>query len=177
MFKIQFKSLKLENLNTRLEFAGEDRKPAADLALTGEFDPNVLEYFHRDLKGMLFKKYEAPEGDMFQEQEQELIEWRFVELKTIKWDYDGEGYRFVIWSDIGGTKGDGKPAGVPDECREDVVLVMSSVNKFTFKSKNNGSFEISFKVSGHPSPEQVGRLFELQGDSVSVTLEPPTLGE
>ena len=33
--------------------------------------------------------------------------------------------------------------------------------------------EVSFKVSGRPTPKEIGRLFELQGEFIDVTLNPP----
>jgi len=176
MFEIKFSSAKFDTLNTRVEVHGEDKKPAADIFLTMSLDAGVLDYFHPELKDLLFHDYKnTDEEDLFSGEEEEnegVIDWRFRDLKKLDWEYDGVGYRFVIWAGIGG---DNEEEEIEPEYREDVVLIMTRISKFKFKPLNEGKIEVSFKVAGHPTQKEIGRLFELQGEVIDITLEPPKL--
>lgn len=178
MFSIKFNTASFDNLNTRIELHGDEKKPAADIGLSMSLDANILDYFHSELKHLLFQEYaNVSEDDLFNGEEEKnegVVDWRFRDLKKIDWDYDGVGYRFVIWAGIGGTEEE-KPEGIEPEYREDVVLIQTTVNKFKFKPLNEGKVEVSFKVSGYPSPKEIGRLFELQGEIIDISLEPPSL--
>lgn len=173
MFSIENTTAKFDSLNTRIEYHGQEKRPAADIHLTLEMDSSVLDYFHEDLKDLLFREYKNDdEGDLFNGQEEEnegIFDWRFKDLKKIDWSYEGAGYRFVIWSWVEGEE-EGN-----ETFEEDVILIMTNINKFKFSPKKNGNIEVSFKVSGHPTPKEIGRLFELQGEAIDITLEPPRL--
>jgi hypothetical protein len=52
---------------------------------------------------------------------------------------------------------------------------MTNISKFKFKPLSQGQVEVSLKIAGHPTPKEIGRLFELQGEIIDITLEPPKL--
>jgi hypothetical protein len=57
MFAIKLSSAKFDNLNTRIELHGDEKRPAADIGITMSLDADILDYFHADLKTLLFQEY------------------------------------------------------------------------------------------------------------------------
>jgi hypothetical protein len=176
MFEINQKEAKFKNLNTRTQFEGDESVGAVDIELALPMDADALDHFHKDLKSMIFMKQkntdDPEQGDLMAGQEEEndgVIDWRFRELKQLNWDYQGEGYRFVIWKALA----DSDDIEAVNEI--DVCLIMAKIDKFRFKPLAEGKVEVLFKVSCKAESSDVGRLFELQDKIIDITLEPPQI--
>lgn len=51
------------------------------------------------------------------------------------------------------------------------------VNKFQLEPQDGGTVTASFRVQGHPDGKQAGKLYDLQGCEITLTIEPPTAEE
>lgn len=175
MFNVDYKEATFDNLNTRTENHGDEIVPAVDVKLTFAIDADELKHFHPDLKPLLFAKYQPNDDDLFDEQEEQnehVIDWRFREIHQIPWDYEGAGYRFVIWKAL---QDDEAEEMHPSDRREDVVLINTKLRKFKFSPLKGSLIEVSCSVAGCPNAKDVGRLFELQRSNITITLEPPRM--
>ena len=101
MLKLDNVNAKFSSLNVRAEFHGEEKVGAADISLKVELPAESLDQFNPDLRPLLFVKHQPEEGDLLADLREEngvVMDWRFRDLKMLNWDYEGDGYRFVIWS-------------------------------------------------------------------------------
>ncbi len=135
MFHLDYKEVQYKNLNTRIELHGDENKPAVDIAITFIMEAEGLDDFNKDLRKLLFqtRKSTDDEGDLLNglpEENENVIEWRFNDIKNVDWDYEGAGYRFVIWKSL---QDDAEPAAA--DRKEDVVLIQTKVGKVKFMPK------------------------------------------
>lgn len=160
MFQMKEQDVKFVNLNTRTEKHGPETRPAVDLQVRWLTQNDSLDLFDKDLKPHFFKK--APKEDEEQgdlaDQGVEYSLRRFDECKCIKWEYKSAGHRMLIHRGI-------------DE--NNIVIGDCKVDKFQFEFKKGGLVEISFKISACPSKLAAGEIFDLQGDDITITMEPP----
>ena len=173
MFKIVGPTtVKFQSLNTRTENHGMEKVPAMDIFISLPMHADILDSFDPALKDFLFQKYaNIKEPDLLGDHEEEnegVLDWRFREIKGIPWEYKGAGYRFVIWSALDDEESTTKR-------KEDVILIMTNISKFKFAPRKGGEVDVSFKIAASPNAKDAGRLYELQGSEVDISLEPPRL--
>lgn len=146
----------LDNLNPRKEFHGEEKKLAIDLQISFNCPNTFLEQLDVGLLSFLYKPLSAdmdlitPAGT--------LAELRYPMIGKISHGYEGEGYKVGIEYGVTGN---------------DFLLCDAGVNKFRVEFKEGGSIKVSFRIQAHPSPETVGRLCELIGNEITLSLTPP----
>lgn len=148
----------LENINLRTEKIGPDKLPAADLKITCAQSADVLAYFSPTLKSFLFD-VNGPK---------DLADGISVRDPHL-------GYPLSRDEEMtGATVQIGFGVGAPmtfEECK---------VNSFRLTPMEGGSVVLGMRVQCRPTPEQVGKLYQLQETGIELTLEPmelPAMGE
>ncbi len=158
MFELTRTKMKLSSVNPRAEIHGEERKPACDLKFEVTCGNDVLIDFHPELRGMLFKKDEQPDL-VDQANPEALTALRFPRLGTLKYDWEGVGYKLTIDYGIGG--------------KSDIVLGECQVDSMRIDPMNGGSVRLGFRVICHPESKQMGQLCELIQQDIEVSVTPP----
>ena len=163
MFELNKQKAKVTNVNTRVEFCGDEKRLGCDVKLKFTTSNEALDMFDPELRTKFFKEKPKEEEDLAdQGTDEKFVCLRFPDLqKKMKWDYVGAGYRMEI------------NIGVTGE--SNIYMINTQLSKFSFELKDGGSVEIEFNVSGNPTDEEIGRLAALlKLESVDLTLEPPS---
>ncbi len=148
----------LENLNLRTEKAGPDKIPAADLKITCAQSADVLAHFSPLLKTFLFD-VDGPK---------DLADGISVRDPHLGYPLSRDEEMTGATVQIGFGVGD--PMAFED-CK---------VNSFRLTPMEGGSVVLGMRVQCRPTPEQVGKLYQLQETGIELTLEPmelPAMGE
>lgn len=158
MLELDKQKSKLISVNPRAELHGEETKMAIDLHFEFVGSNDVLSHFDPFLKGALYKKGESAQGELIADASH-LPVLRFPSMGPIKWDYVGLGYELTVHYGLDG--------------KSDIKLGDLQVDKFKFTCKDGGSVITGFRVICHPSSSDTGRLCEMVGQIVDITLLPP----
>lgn len=166
MFALTERTVTLANFNPRVENNGpNDKKPAADLKIAFNV-PNVelAALFHPDLKASLYTFDEQRGGDLVDAAHKDedpsfAPHLRFPKLGPLKWELDIECAQVRI------------AYGVKSE----IALPDCKVNTFTLEPQDGGTVAATFRIQGHPDGKAAGRLYDLQGCEITLTVEPPTV--
>ena len=145
----------LENLNTRTEKAGPDKMPAADLKFSCAQSADVLAHFSPELRAFLFDE-DGPK---------DLADG--VRVRNPHLDYPLGLDHEMTGASIRIDYGVGKPLEFT-ECK---------VNQFRITPMDGGSVVLGFRVQCRPDEKQIGKLYLLQEQGVTLTLEPMELPE
>lgn len=156
----------LAHVNLRTEKVGRDKtRPAADLKFTVTLANTVLD----DISpGLLFSLYRHPtekhhQGDLTAPDPNAMTTLRHPRAKPWASTEDWPGYFVQVH------------AGEYD--LKDVELDKGVLKSVSVEPKNGGSIEVSFSVGCHPAPADVAILYELMGQEISLSLNPPSLGD
>ncbi len=146
----------LENLNPRMEKHGPDKVPAATLKFSTATGADVLAFFSPTLRAFLFDT-EGPK---------DLADGVRVRDPHL-------GYPLTLDHEMSGAHitidyGVGDNAIVFDECQ---------VDDFRITPMDGGSVILTFRVHCVPDEKQIGRLYLLQEQAVTITLDPAELPE
>jgi hypothetical protein len=141
----------LENLNPRIEKEGKEKKPAADLRLSVSQSADILAHFSPSLKAFLFNENgprDLADGLPLRDPHMEYPLGRDEEMvgATVKLEY-----------------GVGEP----------MVFADAKVNQFKITPMAGGSAIVGFRVQCRPTEIQIGKLYLLQEQAVTLTVEPP----
>jgi len=152
-------TVKLANVNLRAEKHGDDTRSAVDLKIEATCPSSALINFHPELRQHLFKKDDNPdlvdqviEGDG-------LTLLRYPKMGALKWDWEGAGYTAVIDYGMGGES--------------NIQLEDLKIDHFVFEPMNGGSVSITFRITAHPDPDDIGKLSEFIQREIDLTLTPP----
>jgi hypothetical protein len=161
-----FQTVKLTNVNPRIEKHGTESVPAADLNFTLTAANSILEQFDVDL---LLALYGEPDADEPADQEElEGVDpvslftvLRFPKINPIKWDSKHAGYALSIDYGLGG-----------ESCLE---IEGCEVGKFVLDCMEGGTVEIKFQVqcSSGLTEKIMGKLSLMIGQEVSIMLTAP----
>lgn len=158
MFELTQAVVKLVNVNPRAELHGDEHKLASDLKMQITCGNQVLDFFDRELRPMLYKRDENP--DLVDQIEGDgLTALRFPKLDALKWDWTGNGYKLAIDWGMGGDS--------------NITLEDVTVDKFAIEAQNGGSVVVTFRVIAHPDADVLGPLCELMQQDITVWLTPP----
>ena len=152
MFSLKDQQAKLNHVNGRVEKNVEER--AFDLKITTEMPNTALNMFHDHLLDAFYKV--DPETG-------HKTALKFLKLAPINWTHEMVGCEVLIGYGTGGES--------------DIVLKDSSVDKFVFTLQAGGTAQVQFRVSAHPAPKDIAKLFELMQGEITVSINPPTIGE
>ena len=145
----------LENVNLRTEKTGPDKVPAADLKITCAQSADVLAYFSPTLKSFLFD-VNGPK---------DLADGISVRDPHLGYPLSRDEEMTGATVTIG--YGVGQPMRFDD----------AKVNAFRITPMEGGSVVLGFRVQCRPTPEQVGRLYEMQESGIEFSLTPAELPE
>ena len=143
----------LSNLNTRTEKAGPDDVPAADLNIECNRDRDVLAFFSPTLRAHLFD--EKGPKDLA-----DGVQLQHPEIKGAI-PIEGEMTGATVRIDFGVAK--------PME------LTDVKIGKFKIEPKEGGTVALSFQINCKPDEKQIGKLYMLQKQSITISIEPAEL--
>jgi len=162
----QFTSVRLSNVNPRIEKHGPESVPAVDLNFIMDAPNDVLSYFDGGLLNALFTVRTEAQSDAQTEIDglapvSHLPNLRFPKMSPIKWDWQGAGYTLEIDYGLGGNR--------------NMVLETCDVCKFVIDCKEGGTVELKFQVqvTAGLTEQIIGKLSMLIGQEVGVTLLSP----
>lgn len=158
----QFTTVKLTNVNPRIEKHGTESVPAADLNFMLTAANAILDQFDRSLCEVL---YAEPTTEQTEQQELDGVEavsaltvLRFPKINPIKWDSKHAGYALAIDYGLGGDS-----ALEIDGCE---------VGKFVLDLKEGGTVEMKFQVQCNSGLTEkiMGKLALMIGQEVQIML-------
>lgn len=142
----------LESVNLRTEKSGPERVPAADLKISCPQPADILAHFSPTLRGFLFDT-EGP---------RDLADGVTVRDRHIAYpiarDEEMTGAALLIGFGLGDMRF--------EECR---------LNQIRLTPIDGGTVVLQLRAQCRPSPEQVAKLYQLQGLGISMTIEPAVL--
>lgn len=152
----------------RIEKHGIENAPACTLNILMSGSNSLLDLIDPELKAIMFKPVPKEHQDLADQATDtpHLCLLRFPNLnkgkkkKQFEWSYESAGYRVVIG---GGLSVD-----------LDLIFVQCKIGSFAFTCHDGGTVDITFNIDCDPSTEEAGRLYELNGQEVSLTLDPPS---
>lgn len=164
-FQMSAQPCKFSNFNPRPELHGENAKPAADLHFSANVPNSDLSELHPELKGLLYCFDEHREQDLATQgqakDEQFLPNLRFPKLGgPLKWKDE------VI----------GAPCTVKYG-RMKVRLEDCVVGDLKIDPQEGGTVILAWRVQGHPTEQDAGKLYLMVGQQVEVTIEESRFGD
>lgn len=145
----------LVNLNPRVEKSGADKIPAADLQITVAQGSEILANFSPVLRHMLFDD-KAPK---------DLAEG--MPLRDPHMVYPLERDEEMV----------GATVTIDYGVKDVMVFADVKINKFRITPYAGGSVIVGFRVQCRPDEKQAGRLYTLQEQAITLTVEPVELNE
>lgn len=159
-------TLKLDNVNIRMEKHGEENVPAIDLAVTMMANNKVLDLLHKSLRTALFTKLGAEDSDDVQKEMDlpvdDLPNIRFSRVAyPIKIDDELMGYKLTV------------EYGVKEDTH--LKLDLCKIKNFKITPIEGGSVEIKFTISSAAGVDEriTGKFSMLQQSEITATLEAP----
>lgn len=163
MFKLDQQEVTMM-YSPRVEKHGDENEPGCTLNISLKANNEILQLLDDRLPITFYMAPPAEEQDLVDQVAEEgsnLTKLRFPMLKKKQdWSYETSGYRVVI----GG--------GLYEE--EDLIFVDAELKKFSFECEEGGTVALSFNINCHPDTEGAGKLYDLNGSRVELTLEPPS---
>ena len=158
MLELEFSKVTatLEALNCRVERAGPDKIPAADLKVSLPTDADVLAHFAPTLRDFLF----APGP-------KDLLGDTVMAVRDPHMGYPLSRDEEMTGATVQIGYGVGDPIHLPD----------CTLNQFRLTPQDGGSVIVAFRIQCRPSPEQIARLYTLQETGIELTLEPMDVPE
>lgn len=158
-FELSRRNSMLSSFNPRAEKHGEDPKPAADIAFAINMPSSDLAMFHPTLRSLLFCKDADHPGDLA-DRGTDSPHLRFPKISSpIAWAHEIVGATLTIHYGTGG--------------KSDLKIEGCTVNKFTIDPQEGGTCIVNFRVQGHPSEQQNGKLSYMIQKDVEISLDAP----
>ncbi|ACT50908.1 hypothetical protein [Methylovorus glucosotrophus] len=154
-FSLMNSKAKLANVNPRAELHGEDKLLAVDLTVEVTGTNNVLSEFHPSLKSAFYKKDDAAQGELIDD-DNHLPQLKFPEIEGFKWQHELDNYKVVVHYGIGGPS--------------DITMQECKVDSFKFTTKEGGTVVTKFRIQCHPTPEETGKLCGLIQQDINLSL-------
>lgn len=152
-FELERATATLENLNCRTEKNGPDKVPAADLKISVTGSADLLAFFSPTLKAMLFND-KGPK---------DLADG--LPLRDTHFVFPLARDEEMVGATVSLDFGIGKP----------MVFEEAKVNQFRITPMEGGSVIVGFRVQCRPDEKQIGRLYQLQEQAVTIGVDPPEL--
>ena len=169
MFELTDQPATLAHLNVRTEKIGDDERPAADLKIEFDASNDMLIHFGPQLRSSLFAKAAAGKSKAAQGELDvvapisDLPHLRCTEIDPpIRLAFEGVGYRGEIDYGIG----------------QPITLADLKVNAVRIEPREGGT--VSFKLrlqASNPDASAIGKLAQLLGHEITLTLTPPAADE
>lgn len=153
-------SVKIRSVNCRAELHGDKHVPAIDIGVEVNVSNDMLGEFHPTLKSFLFEKDANPEQSELALDENRLTKLRMPQIGSLKWGWEGEGYRLFVAYGITRQSG--------------VMMADCKVDGFVIEPKEGGTCTIRFRAAAHPREDDIGKLVSLIQSEAEIELGPPT---
>lgn len=157
MFETNHQHATITSLNPRTEKHGDKLVPAIDIGIKITCDNAALDMLDPELKPAHYKKGEPKQGELIED-------LRALKFKLFgypfKWGYEGTGYETYL--DYG-MNGD-----------QQLHFTGNTIDGFKIDCQEGGSVILNLRIIAHPTPEEVGKLYELNGKEVDLTLMAPS---
>lgn len=160
MFELKNHPCKVD-FNPRAEKHGDENVPAGTITLSTRVHSAVLDQFDPSYRPFLFRKAEAGGDQQPLLPGDTLTALAKPNLKTLVLDEDFPGYTIEISKGLGLSK--------------PMRLSEAELGSFRIDAKSGGSVDLKFSVNVHPDADQAGALCSAIGNTVDVTLIPPTV--
>ena len=160
MFQLDNHPCKVD-FNPRAEKHGDENIPAGTITLTTRVHSKVLDAFDPSYRTFLFRKAESGGDQQPLLPGDDLIALAKPNLKTLVLDEDFPGYVIEISKGLG--------------LKKPMRLTDAELSAFRIDAKSGGSADLKFSVNVHPDQDQAGVLCSAIGNTVDVTLIPPTV--
>lgn len=165
MFSLERQKATFASWNARTELHGDERVPAADIKIDFAASNDILSEFDPALKSAFYREPHPGEEDLVDRagDTPQLARLRFPSMKNpIKWDTKLVGATVTIHYGTGGPS--------------DIVLAECTVDNLVFDLQDGGTVITSLRIQCKPNEGQAGKLYELNGNEIDVTIEPPEAG-
>lgn len=165
MFSLERQKATFASWNARTELHGDERVPAADIKIDFAASNDILSEFDPALKSAFYREPHPGEEDLVDRagDTPQLARLRFPSMKNpIKWDTKLVGATVTIHYGTGGPS--------------DIVLAECTVDNLVFDPQDGGTVITSLRIQCKPNEGQAGKLYELNGNEIDVTIEPPEAG-
>lgn len=162
MFQLTDHPCKVD-FNPRAEKHGDENVPAGTITLTTRAHSAVLDAFCPSYRPFLFRKAEAGGDQQPLLPGDNMTALAKPNLKTLVLDEDFPGYVIELSSGLG--------------VKKPMRLTEAELSSFRIDAKTGGSVDLKFSVNVHPDQDQAGVLCSAIGNTVNVTLIPPTVGD
>ncbi len=162
MFSLNQQTATLKNWNARAELNGEKRVPASDMIVGFSAPSTVLIEFDPALRSALYREPHPGEADLAEQGSDpaEPTRLRFPKMKnSIKWEHQIVGATVTVHYGTGGPS--------------DIVLGECKVDSFVFDPQDGGTVHVGLRIQCHPNADQAGKLYELNGQEITISVEPP----
>ena len=155
---------RLMSVNPRAENHGDEKALGADVRIEIKTANDILSEIHPSLKSAFFAPPESNQPELLENDPNHLPRLRFDKLKgPFKWDWQSVGYTFHVHLGVSG--------------QSDVRQHDCKVSKLTFAPMDGGTVALGMRLQFSPTPESIGKLCELIGQEITMSLEPPEPGE
>jgi hypothetical protein len=165
MLQLETAIATLANVNLRIEKVGKEKtRPAADLKFTVNIPNTQLDQISPGLLASLYRRTDEQghQADLAAGPDA-MTTLRHPKAKPWQSTEDWPGYFAQLH------------AGEFD--LKDVELDKVTLKSITCDAKTGGTVELSFSIGCHPTPADVAVLYELMGQDVDLSLNPPALGD
>lgn len=161
MFEITDLDAVLEHLNCRVEMKGEEREPAVDLKFSLSLSNDVLDAIEPGLKAAFYAAAPGAVDDMLTPGHRPTR--RFHVLEEVPVNTQLIGAKVTIKRGFTG--------------QSDIHFGACDVNKLRVSILEGGTCNLTLRVQCAPDSEQMADLYELQRETVVLTVTPPTAEE
>ena len=163
MFSLDSATARLASVNPRAEIHGDETVAAADLGITLDLANDVLSHFGPRLREALFMK--APKAEAAQQGELEAVK-PVSDLPHLR-NQCIEGALRIAFEGVGYTSTIGYGLG-------EIALRDVRVTKVRVTPKEGGTVSLGLQLQvTRPDAGDLGRLCQLIGNEITITLEPP----
>lgn len=154
--------VKLLDVNPRAELHGQEPKPAGDLKIAVDLTNDCLAAFAPSLKSLLYHLDESVQLDLADEGRKSekgyLPHLRMPFLGPLKWTEEILSATVTVHH--------------PTTEKNNVVMEKCKVNNFGIEAKQGGTVTLNFRVQGHPDEKGFGKLCQLIGTEVELSILP-----
>jgi hypothetical protein len=155
MFSLKEQKAKLNHINGREEKNVEEI--AFDLKVYVEMHNTCLNMFHDHLLDAFYKiDPEQAQQDFDDIEKHHKTMLKFLKLPTVAWGHEMVGCQVTIDYGISGL--------TLNDCK---------VNSFKFDLKEGGSVGLTFRISAHPNEDDIGKLYSLLKQEITLSINPP----
>lgn len=158
MFHLKEQKAKIGHINGREEKNVEEI--AFDLKISTEMHNTCLNMFHDHLLDAFYKvDPEAQQDDAVDKVMHHKTLLKFLKLSPFAWGHEMVECGVTIGYGIGGDS--------------DILLKGCKVKDFKFDMKDGGTVGLTFRITTHPSEEDIGKLYSLLKQEITLSINPP----